>query len=47
MARPGRPSRTPAAFTLAVEDLRNEQRRRQQQLDQPAEQATSGGTSSA
>ncbi|MFG3292686.1 DUF4231 domain-containing protein [Streptomyces sp. NPDC048179] len=33
-----------AVFTLAVEDLRNEQRRRQQQLDQPAEQATSGGT---
>ncbi|MEV7980861.1 DUF4231 domain-containing protein [Streptomyces sp. NPDC086519] len=36
-----------AVFTLAVEDLRNEQRRRQQQLDQPAEQATSGGTSPA
>ncbi|MEW1753477.1 DUF4231 domain-containing protein [Streptomyces angustmyceticus] len=32
-----------ALFTKRVEDLRNEQRRRQQQLDQPAEQAVPNG----
>ena len=32
-----------ARFTQRVEDLRNEQRRRQQQLDQPAEQAGPAG----
>jgi hypothetical protein len=32
-----------ARFTHNVERLRNEQRRRQQQLDQPSERAESGG----
>ncbi|MFE3416022.1 SLATT domain-containing protein [Streptomyces mirabilis] len=32
-------------FTQRVEDHRNEQRRRQQQLDQPADQATPTGAS--
>ncbi|MCL7496036.1 DUF4231 domain-containing protein [Streptomyces sp. MCA2] len=32
-----------ALFTKRVEDLRNEQRRRQQQLDQPAEQTVQNG----
>ncbi|MFB7076412.1 hypothetical protein [Streptomyces sp. NPDC056308] len=32
-----------ARFTQRVENLRNEQRRRQQQLDQPAEQTASTG----
>ncbi|MEV7602851.1 DUF4231 domain-containing protein [Kitasatospora sp. NPDC089797] len=32
-----------ALFTQRVEDLRNEQRRRQQQLDQPAEQTSPAG----
>ncbi|MFG2631802.1 hypothetical protein [Streptomyces sp. NPDC048473] len=36
-----------ARFTQRVENLRNEQRRRQQQLDQPADQGTPIGQPSA
>jgi prefoldin subunit 5 len=36
-----------ALLTKKVEDLRNEQRRRQQQLDQPTEQASPTTASSA
>ncbi|MGA5703072.1 SLATT domain-containing protein [Peterkaempfera bronchialis] len=36
---PGEENKLMALFTQRVEDLRNEQRRRQQQLDQPADQA--------
>lgn len=42
---PGQEDQALALFTKRVKDLRNEQRRRQQQLDQPADQAAPHGQS--
>ncbi|MET9663568.1 hypothetical protein [Streptomyces sp. NPDC006510] len=44
---PGREDEALKLFTQRVEDHRNEQRRRQQQLDQPADQSAPTGQPSA